>query len=404
MPVSATIDFITALGVLGARGTSGAPGAHETPRSTDGGVAVSRTDAYWAGRATLVTRRDDFAVYDAEFERWLGPADGADDDGDRMRIVQVVETGFDAGVDDPDPASAEPSPEVDERHDADPTPDGAEREQSDGEQSQGVRAVRSSRTEVLRHRDFAELTEAELNELWPLLSRLRIDGAHRRSARAVAARRGDRIDLRETAHLAVRRGGEVVELRHRRSDTRPRRVVLLIDISGSMETYARALLRFGHAAAIGRHRVEVFALGTRLTRLIRELATHDPDRAIAQASAAVADWSGGTRLGDGLHQFIDEWGQRGAARGATVLILSDGWDRGEPAVLGAQLARLRRLAHRIVWANPLKATPGFAPLARGMATALPYCDSFVEGHSFASLESLMGLLAVADAPGRTSAR
>jgi uncharacterized protein len=171
--------------------------------------------------------------------------------------------------------------------------------------------------------------------------------------------------------------------------------VVLLDVSGSMEPYARALARFAHAAVAARRRgqVEVFALGTRVTRITRELSTHDPDEALRRAGGAVADWAGGTRLGDGLRRFNDRWGVRGLARGAVVVILSDGWDRGDPTVLGDELARLRRVAYRLVWVNPLKASPGYAPLARGMAAALPHVDEFVEGHSVASLEALGEVIA-----------
>jgi len=164
--------------------------------------------------------------------------------------------------------------------------------------------------------------------------------------------------------------------------------VLLVDVSGSMEPYARSLLRFLHVAVMGKGKVEAFALGTRLTRLTRELSRHDPDSALAAAAGAVPDWSGGTRLGQGLRAFNDRYGVRGMARGAIVVILSDGWDRGEPEELAEEMTRLHRVAHRVVWVNPLKATPGYAPLARGMAAALPYVDNFVEGHSLASLEAL----------------
>ena len=162
---------------------------------------------------------------------------------------------------------------------------------------------------------------------------------------------------------------------------RPRRLVLLLDVSGSMEPYARALARFAHAAVAGAGagQVEVFALGTRVTRITRELATHDPDAALRRAADAVVDWSGGTRLGEGLRRFNDRWGVRGLARGAAVVVLSDGWDRGDPALLGAEMARLRRVAHRVVWVNPLKASPGYAPLAGGMAAALPHVDELRRG-------------------------
>jgi uncharacterized protein with von Willebrand factor type A (vWA) domain len=174
---------------------------------------------------------------------------------------------------------------------------------------------------------------------------------------------------------------------------RPRRLILLCDVSGSMDAYSRALLRFLHAAVVSRGRVEAFALGTRLTRLTRDLSSHDPDAAISAAARHVVDWSGGTRLGEGLRRFNDEWGVRGMARGAIVVIMSDGWDRGDPELLAEQMERLHRVAHRIVWVNPLKASPGFAPLARGMAAALPYVDEFVEGHSLASLETLAEVVA-----------
>ena len=174
---------------------------------------------------------------------------------------------------------------------------------------------------------------------------------------------------------------------------RTRRLVLLLDVSGSMEPYARAFVRFLHAAVIGRGRVEAFALGTRLTRVTRELASHDPDAAVGAAARRVTDWSGGTRLGEGLRRFNDEWGVRGLARGAVVVVFSDGWDRGDPAVLAEQMGRLRRVAHRVVWVNPLKASPGYAPLAQGMAAALPYVDDFVEGHSLAALEELSKVIA-----------
>ena len=160
-----------------------------------------------------------------------------------------------------------------------------------------------------------------------------------------------------------------------------------------MEPYSRALLRFVHAAVVGRVKVEAFALGTRLTRLTRELQNRDPDAALARASGTVEDWSGGTRLGEALGTFNREWGLRGMARGAIVVILSDGWDRGDPAVLAEEMARLARVAYHIIWVNPLKASPGYAPLAQGMAAALPYVDAFIEGHSLASLEELATVIA-----------
>lgn len=172
-------------------------------------------------------------------------------------------------------------------------------------------------------------------------------------------------------------------------------MVFLLDVSGSMEPYSRALVRFAHAAVASRRsgRVEVFTLGTRLTRVTREMGRRDPEAALAAAAAAVHDWSGGTRLGSGLGEFNETWGVRGTARGAVVVICSDGWDRGDPDVMAAQMARLSLVAHRVIWVNPLKASPGYAPLARGMAAALPYVDLFVEGHSVSSLEGLAARIA-----------
>ncbi len=159
-----------------------------------------------------------------------------------------------------------------------------------------------------------------------------------------------------------------------------------------MEPYARVIIQFLHSAVVARRHVEAFALGTRLTRMTRELMNRDPDAAITGAARRVTDWSGGTRLGETLRAFNDEWGVRGMARGAVVVVISDGWDRGEPQVLAEQMQRLARVAHRVVWVNPLKASPGFAPLAAGMAAALPYVDEFVEGHSLASLSDLVRTL------------
>ena len=245
---------------------------------------------------------------------------------------------------------------------------------------------------MLRHKDFADYTAEELIEAQQLMSRLTLVGSPRRSLRR-DGRRLAHVDAptcaapcgRRCAPAASRSGATTAT-----PATRHRRLVLLLDVSGSMEPYARALIRFVHAAVAGRQKVEAFALGTRLTRLTRELSSRDPDEALRRASARVVDFGGGTRLGDGLRVFNDEWGQRGMARGAIVVILSDGWDRGDPEVLAEQMQRLHRVAHKVVWVNPLKVTPGYAPLARGMAAALPHVDAFVEGHSIDAMDRLAG--------------
>jgi uncharacterized protein with von Willebrand factor type A (vWA) domain len=252
--------------------------------------------------------------------------------------------------------------------------------------------VRWSPTETLRNQDLATVSDAERAELHRLLERIRFSGA-RRPARRRRPGPSGRLDLRRTVARAMRAGGEPLHLEWSEPGERTRRVVLLVDVSGSMAPYARALLRFAHAAVLGRRNVEVFAMGTRLTRLTRHLATHDPDAALHHATAAVVDFSGGTRLGDTIGEFTDTWGVRGMARGAVIVVLSDGWDRGDAQVLGDHMARLARVAHRVAWVNPLKHTPGYAPLAAGMAAALPHIDEFLEGHSVASLEQLAEVIA-----------
>ena len=260
------------------------------------------------------------------------------------------------------------------------------------ESDRDVTSVRYSKVEILGSKDFAQCTDGELDELYEIILRMRIGGAKRPCRRREPSARRGYPDLRRTVREALRTGGEPMYRMFTETGERQRRLVLLLDVSGSMEPYTRALVRFVHAAMVGCHDVEAFALGTRLTRLTRELSTRDPDAALSAAALAVADWSGGTRLGDGLREFNDSWGVRGMARGATVVVLSDGWDRGTPEVMDEQMARLSRVAHQVVWVNPLKASPGYEPLARGMAAALPYVDRFLEGHSLESLRSLAAAL------------
>ncbi len=326
-------------------------------------VGLERRDSvYWAGHTTLVRRPEDAEAYDRAFRAWWEHEH--DLELVSPPVTRELSIAFDAGDDD----------DVPETGDTTRTP---------------TVAVRYSAAEVLRQRDFASYTPAEFAEARRLMADLRLAGSLRRSRRQQRSRRHrGKPDLRRTVRRALRTGGEPLQRAFLESASRPRRIVLLCDVSGSMEPYARALVRFLHAAVVGRGRVEAFAMGTRLTRITRELSSRDPDAAIAAAARRVVDWSGGTRLGEALREFNDRWGVRGMARGAIVVILSDGWDRGDPEVLAEQMARLGRVAYRIVWVNPLKASPDFAPLARGMAAALPYVDEFVEGHSLASLEHL----------------
>jgi uncharacterized protein len=348
VPVGATVSYARALDAVG---------------------LDDRSDTYWAGMATLVRRPEDAALYDRAFRAFWDHADAPVRDGlpDEPLVIKLA---FDEAL--------EPAGDQDPDEPVTETP---------------VVSVRWSPAEILRHRDFAAYTPREHDEARRLMADLRVVGARRRSRRLVpVAHHRGQPDLRRTVRRSLRAGGEPVRRAVRAPSTRPRRIVLLCDVSGSMEPYARALLRFLHVAVAGRTRVEAFALGTRLTRITRELSNRDPDAALAAAAGRVVDWSGGTRLGEGLRTFNDRWGVRGMARGAVVVILSDGWDRGEPELLAQEMARLARVAHRIVWVNPLKATPDYAPLARGMAAALPHVDAFVTGHSVAALEELVEVI------------
>lgn len=326
-----------------------------------------RADVYWAGRATLVRTPEDIGVYDRAFAVFWSDLRSLPDEVtvEELRLTLAVDDDTDDGDDD---GAGEPND--------DPT-----------------LTLRFSAAEVLRDKDFSQYTADELRLAQELMTTLRLAGPPRRSFRSVRAPNGRRPDLRATMRASLRTGGEPLRRRWREPGPRMRRLVLLLDISGSMEPYARAMLRFVHAAVAGRQRVEAFALGTRLTRMTKELASRDPDEALARASQRVHDWSGGTRLGESLRTFNDEWGIRGMARGAIVVILSDGWDRGDPEMLAEQMQRLQRIAYHLVWVNPLKVTPGYAPLARGMAAALPYVDDFVEGHSLAAMHELASVIA-----------
>ncbi len=316
-------------------------------------------DVYWAGRSTMVTRPEDIAMYDAMF----------------LAYFHRNGTGFKVRFED-EPESATLG-----------TDDGTG--EGDGESSDDeVMALRYSASETLNQKDFAEFTREEMYEAQKVMNRMKLQPAVRASRRRVASPGGDRNDLRRTVRAAMKTGGEPLQLSRTTTGTRTRRLILLLDVSGSMEAYARVLIRFAHAAVVGRGRVEVFGLGTRLTRMTRQLNSHDVDEAVAAATEQVADWSGGTRLGDGIKEFNDVWGVRGMARGSIVVILSDGWDRGEPEQMSEEMERLSRTAHRVVWVNPLKVTPGYEPIARGMAAAMPHIDTFLEGHCLDSLTAL----------------
>ena len=318
-------------------------------------------DVYWAGRLTLCGTPDDLPRYEVAFAAYFGDRPGT--------IVRRQRL-------------SKPALRV--------VPEAGGGDEDEGESLSG--AATSSSVEQLRHRDVSRLTAQERAELHRLLALLRLPGEARPTRRRRPSTRGP-VDPDRTLRAWLRAGGEPAQLRRHRSSSRPRRVVLLVDVSGSMDAYADALLRFAHAAARRtRVQTEVFVLGTRLSRVTREMAHRDPDVAMGLVNEVSPDAGGGTRLGVLLKEFLDRWGQRGTARGAVVVILSDGWERDDPRLLGEQVRRLSRLAHRVVWANPRKAAPGYAPIAGGMAAALPHVDDFVEGHSLAAYEHLAAVV------------
>ncbi len=250
----------------------------------------------------------------------------------------------------------------------------------------------ASDEEALQHKRFDRIEPDELARLYRLMTRLELATPLRRTRRHEKGRHGERVDLRRTLRGSLRTAGDPIRLarRHRRIDRR--RLVVLCDISGSMEPYARAYVQFLTCAVASGHGAEAFAFATRLTRLTRALAARNPERAIERAAQAAPDWSSGTRIGAALREFNDRHGRRGMARGAVVVIISDGWERGDPSLVGREMARLSLLAHRIVWVNPRVASAGFTPRSGGMAAALPYCDALVSGHSFSALGDVVAAI------------
>ena len=362
-PVPGLVGFTAALRHAGLPITTDRVAAFLTALDTLD--VTSRMQTYWAGRLTLCSDPDDLHRYDSAFEAWFDPPrDG------RTRIRDER----------PPPPSRLAS--------LSPQEGGADAEDSDGEQ---IKATASG-TEVLRHRDLGDMSALEREHLRRMLTQLRPVPPTRASRRRRPNRHGE-ADPGRTLRAALRNQGELRELRRRAPSRRPRKVVLLIDVSGSMEPYADALLRFAHVVVRrSPGSVEAFTLGTRLTRVTRELRMRDPEHALHAAGKAIPDWSGGTRLGEVLRAFVDRWGQRGAARRAVVVVFSDGWERGDTALLGQQMERLSRLAHRIVWVNPHAGKDGYSPVQGGIVAALPYLDDLLAGHSLATLEKLLEVI------------
>ena len=343
-------------------------GAHRALAAMAGG---GREDSRLALRAVLCSRREDFARFEVAF---LGVFGDAYDPGGGSALDELGSIARAAlpraGIEDPAP----PSAGAQSRDEPQPVP------------------AAYSELELLHSKDFAHYTEAEFVLARELVARLARRSPLRRSRRQRRARgRGETLDLRRIVRSSLSSGGEPVRRHWRSASLRPRPVVLVCDVSGSMTPYARMLLQYMHACVAARRRVEAFAFGTRLTRVTNELSGRDHDRALQRATASVLDFSGGTRIGAALAELNRRHGRR-LGRGAVVVILSDGWDRGEPELLGAEMARLRRSAHKLVWLNPLAADPRFAPLTRGMQAAVPYTDRLLAGNSLESLRQLADTL------------
>jgi uncharacterized protein len=329
---------------------------------------TSQEDVYWTLRTTWVARREDLETFDRAFDAWFLRRAGRP----------------------PPPREADPRSlhKGARRIRRDPQ-SGREAAPADGEPD----AIGHSAHEVLREKDFAAMSPEEMAAARRLIAQLALRRPVRRSHRLRRDRRGRVLDMRALARGAIATGGDPIRRSFRRRAEAPRKLVVLCDVSGSMEAYSRALLLYLHAILRLGRGAEVFAFGTRLTRLTRELETRDPDRALERAAGRVVDWAAGTRIGASLKEYNDFWGRRALTRGAIVLIASDGWERDDHELVGREMRRLHRAAYAVVWVNPVKGSPDYQPLAAGMRAALPSIDRFVPGHNLASLAALGELLA-----------
>jgi len=350
---------------------------------------ASREDVYFTCRALLVHRHEDLATFDAAFDAFWQKH------GRRRRLG---EPGTGAGYDELPP----PSPARDARQTSRTSAQGSADQTSD---AAGAGTLRTwSDVDVIAAKDFGEFTPEEISVAQSALNRLVWSPGERRTRHWVAGR-GSRIDLRRALARSVRTGGDVVKLPRRRRRTRSRPIVLLCDVSGSMERYSRMLLHFVHAIGRRHKRVEAFLFSTQLTRITTHLRRRQLDEAVAAVSRSVPDWSGGTRIGESLRVFHQRWWRVVSHGGPVVLLISDGWDRGDPSVLRDQVARLQRSCHRLIWLNPLIGTADYAPLTRGLVAALPFVDDFLPARTLTNLADLAVHLNMLDMPlQRTRAR
>ena len=353
---------------------------------------VTRGRLYATTRAVLVTDPAQVPTFDAVFLAVFGDSGYQDPDVPDDSLSEPAPADGRPRSDRPPPPPSSHRREARDTVASAPSPDSQDDDASEVE----VPLATASDEERLAGKNFDALGPGELAELYRLMSRLRLVTPERRTRRYERGRRRGRIDMRRTLRDSLRTGGDPIRLARRRRRVVNRRLVMLCDISGSMEPYARAYLQFLTCAAGSGPDAEAFAFATRLTRLTRALGSRNPERAIQRAATAAPDWSSGTRIGDALKTFNDRHGRRGMARGAVVVILSDGWERGDPMLVGREMERLARLAHRVVWVNPRVGASAFSPRAGGMAAALPHCDALVSGHSLRALGE------VVDAIGATT--
>jgi uncharacterized protein len=350
---------------------------------------ITRRRLYWTARAVLVSDSSHIKAFDSVFFSVFGSQD-ARTEVELEHAATVPEPPHDrAGAEDRTVAETSGAAEP-RAGDVSPAPsDGGE----DGASREVAVPMGPSEEELLRSKRFEALESEELAQLYRLMTLLQVATPRRRTRRSERDRHGESIDLRRTLRGSTRTAGDPIRLARRHRRVVRRRIVMLCDISGSMEPYARAYLQFLTCAAGSGPNAEAFVFATRLTRLTRALGSRNPERAIQRAAETAPDWSSGTRIGDALKAFNDRHGRRGMARGAVVVILSDGWEGGDPALVAREMERLARLAHRIVWVNPRVGARGFSPRAGGMAAALPHCDALVSGHSLEALDDVLQAIA-----------
>jgi uncharacterized protein with von Willebrand factor type A (vWA) domain len=339
---------------------------------------ISRRRLYWTARGVFVTENAQVRAFDAVFASVFDAAPAPEDQ------AATENAPADSAPADEPRRTAKGAP----RSGATPS-DSADARSTESTTEEIPVPVLASDEEVLRTKRFDALSPEELARLYGLMTHIRLATPARRTRRAERDRHGERIDMRRTLRGSLRTAGDPIRLARRRRRIVPRRLVMLCDISGSMEPYARAYLQFLTCAAGAGPNAEAFVFATRLTRLTRALASRNPERAIQRAATAAPDWSSGTRIGDALKTFNDRHGRRGMARGAVIVILSDGWERGDPALVAREMQRLRRVAHRIVWVNPRVSAKGFEARAAGLVAALPHCDALVSGHTLRALDEVV---------------